>query len=274
VRRAALAAVVWLALAQGAAAAERLRLDGPLIQGGLVRGTAMPGAEVVLDGRPVRVSPAGVFLIGFGRDAPAEARLEVRWPDGARQARTLAIARRTYDIQRIDGLPQQLVTPSPEDLAQIRREAALVRRVRQRDDARTDFLDGFAWPVEGRISGVYGSQRVLNGEPRRPHFGVDIAAPPGTAVAAPAAGVVTLVHPEMFFTGRTVILDHGHGLSSAFLHMQEILVREGQRVRQGEPIGTVGASGRVTGPHLDWRINWFDTRLDPALLAGPMRTAE
>jgi murein DD-endopeptidase MepM/ murein hydrolase activator NlpD len=225
---------------------------------------------VRLDGRAVRVSPAGIFLIGFGRDAPTEARLELRWPDGSGEARTLDIARRTYQIQRIDGLPPRLVTPRPEDLARIRREAALVRQVRRRDEPRTDFLDGFVWPVNGRISGVYGSQRVLNGEPRRPHFGVDIAAPPGTPVKAPAAGVVSLAHPDMFYTGATLILDHGHGLSSAFLHLRDILVRQGQRVGRGEPIGTVGASGRATGPHLDWRVNWFDTRLDPALLAGPM----
>ncbi|MFQ5955324.1 MAG: M23 family metallopeptidase [Kiloniellales bacterium] len=253
-----------------AGAAERLRLDGPLMQGGLVRATAAPGASVRLDGRPVRVSPEGLFLLGFGRDASGEARLEVTWPDGRREVRVLEVASRRYEVQRIDGLPPELVTPGPEDLARAKREAAMVRRARWRDDPRTDFLDPFIWPVTGRITGVYGSRRVLNGNPRRPHYGIDIVAPPGTPVMAPAAGVVTFVHPDMFFSGATLILDHGHGLSSGFLHLQDILVVEGERVARGQPIATVGASGRVTGPHLDWRLNWFQTRLDPALVVGPM----
>jgi murein DD-endopeptidase MepM/ murein hydrolase activator NlpD len=251
-------------------AAEGLRLDGPLTQGGLVRGTAAPGASVRLDGRPVRVSPAGAFVIGFGRDAPGRARLEVTWPDGGREIRGLDIAPRRYRIQRVDGLPPGLVSPGPEDLARIRREAALAAAARRRDDDRTDFLEPFVWPARGPITGVYGSQRVLNGKPRRPHFGIDIAAPAGAPVVAPAAGVVSLAHPDMFFSGATLILDHGHGLSSAFLHLEKILVRQGQRVAQGQPIATVGASGRVTGAHLDWRLNWFQTRLDPGLVVGPM----
>ncbi len=251
-------------------AAEGLRLDGPLIQGGLVRGMAAPGASVRLDGRPVRVSPAGAFVIGFGRDAPGRARLEVTWPDGGREIRGLDIAPRRYRIQRVDGLPPGLVSPGPADLARIRREAALAAAARRRDEARTDFLEPFVWPARGPITGVYGSQRVLNGKPRRPHYGIDIAAPAGAPVVAPAAGVVSLTHPDMFFSGATLILDHGHGLSSAFLHLEKILVRQGQRVAQGQPIATVGASGRVTGPHLDWRLNLFQTRLDPALVVGPM----
>jgi murein DD-endopeptidase MepM/ murein hydrolase activator NlpD len=142
----------------------------------------------------------------------------------------------------------------------------LVETARLLDSARTDFLDGFVWPAQGRISGVYGSQRILNGEPRRPHYGVDIAAPVGTPVRAPAAGVVTLAHPDMYYSGGTLILDHGHGLSSTFLHLSEILAREGQNVSQGEVIGRVGATGRATGAHLDWRMNLLTRRIDPALL--------
>ncbi len=247
-----------------------VHLDGPRIQGGLLRGRVAPGSVVVFEGERVRVSRDGRFLVGFGRDAPPKAVLSVTLPDGRSQRYGLAVKRRKYNIQRIDGLPPRKVTPSKEDLKRIRREVALVKRARRVDDPRTDFLGGFRWPVKGRISGVYGSQRILNGEPRRPHYGIDIAAPKGTRVVAPAAGVVTLVHRDMYFSGGTMIVDHGHGLSSAFLHLSRILVKKGQRVKQGQVIAEVGSTGRSTGPHLDWRINLFGRRLDPALLVGPM----
>ena len=248
-----------------------VRIDGPRIQGGLLRGRVPPGATVELAGEPVRVSGDGWFLVGFGRDAPPEAELVVVFPDGRRERQVLRVERREYRIQRIDGLPPGKVTPrSEEDLARIRAEVRMVGQARSIDEPRTDFLSGFRWPATGRISGVYGSQRILNGEPRRPHYGIDIAAPAGTRVVAPADGVVTLVHPDMFFSGGTLIVDHGHGLSSAFLHLSRILVEKGERVVQGQPIAEVGSTGRSTGPHLDWRINLFDRRLDPALLAGPM----
>ncbi len=255
------------------AVAVELVLDGPLTQGALVVGRAPPGAAVTLDGAPVRTSDDGHFLLGFGRDAPASAELTVRLADGRTERRQLQVAARDYDIQRIDGLPQRKVVPKPEDLARIRADSAAVGRARRRDDARTDFLSGWIWPVEGRISGVYGSQRVLNGEPRRPHFGVDIAAPEGTPIVAPADGVVSLLHPDMFYSGVTLLIDHGHGLSTAYLHMKRALVGEGQRVSRGEVIGEVGASGRATGPHLHWGMNLFKTRLDPAVLVGPMPEA-
>ena len=254
-----------------AAAETGIRLDGPRTQGGLLRGRVAPGTAVAFEGVPVRVSRDGWFLVGFGRDAPPDAKLEVAFPDGRREWMALTVERREYDIQRIDGLPPRKVTPrSEEDLARIREDVRLVKEARAIDDPRSDFLSGFRWPIKGRISGVYGSQRILNGEPRRPHFGIDIAAPTGTKVVAPADGVVTLVHSDMFFSGGTMIVDHGHGLSSAFLHLSRILVEKGERVVQGQPIAEVGASGRSTGPHLDWRINLFDRRLDPALLVGPM----
>ena len=252
------------------AADSGVHLDGPRVQGGLVRGRVAPGSVVKFEGEPMRVSKGGWFLIGFGRDAPPKAVLSVVFPDGRRQRYGLAVKSRKYRIQRIDGLPPRKVTPSKKDLVRIRKEVALVKRARRVDDARTDFLGEFRWPVKGRISGVYGSQRILNGEPRRPHYGIDIAAPKGTKVVAPAAGVVTLVHRDMYFSGGTMIVDHGHGLSSAFLHLSRILVKKGQRVKQGQPIATVGSTGRSTGPHLDWRINLFGRRLDAALLVGPM----
>ena len=277
-----LPAVTWAALCALAlcsllasgplrAAESGLRLDGPRTQGALLRGRVAPGSAVEFDGAPVRVSEDGWFLIGFGRDAPPEATLEVSYPDGRRERQVLAVKPREYRIQRIDGLPERKVTPrSEEDLARIAADVALVKEARRTDDTRTDFLDGFRWPLKGRITGVYGSQRILNGEPRRPHFGIDIAAPTGTKVLAPAGGVVTLAHPDMFFSGGTLIVDHGHGLSSAFLHLSRILVEKGERVAQGQPIAEVGSSGRSTGAHLDWRINLFSRRLDPALLTGPM----
>lgn len=267
-----LALVVPLSFAPAPLAADTgVRLDGPRIQGGLLRGQVPPGSAVEFEGEAVRVSKDGWFLVGFGRDAPPTAELVVVFPDGRRERQELTVERREYAIQRIDGLPPGKVTPrSDEDMARIMAEIRMTKKARAIDDPRTDFLSGFRWPIKGVISGVYGSQRILNGEPRRPHFGIDIAAPTGTRVAAPADGVVTLVHPDMFFSGGTMIVDHGHGLSSAFLHLSRILVEKGQRVAQGETIAEVGSTGRSTGPHLDWRMNLFGRRIDPALLVGPM----
>jgi murein DD-endopeptidase MepM/ murein hydrolase activator NlpD len=269
----AVLSLLALALAGAPARAAELGLEGDFLQGGLVFGQAAPGAVVTLDGRRVRVTDAGRFIFGFGRDAPPNAVLEVAWPDGNVETRRLAVAKRDYKIQRIDGLPPKMVTPPDEVLARIRAENARIAEARAVDRAEPLFESGFVWPVLGPISGVFGSQRVLNGEPRRPHYGVDVAAPPGTPVTAPADGVVAIAHPDMYFTGGTVVLDHGHGLTSVYSHLQEVWAREGARLRQGDPIGSVGATGRATGPHLDWRINWFDQRLDPALLVPPMPEA-
>jgi murein DD-endopeptidase MepM/ murein hydrolase activator NlpD len=197
----------------------------------------------------------------------------VTLPNGETLKRDLAIRQREYEIQRIDGLPQEQVTPPQEVLDRIYAESALLEDTRSIDDPRTDFKNGFIWPVIGPITGVYGSQRVLNGEPRSPHYGIDIAAPTGTKVAAPADGVVTLAHPDMYFSGGTLVLDHGHGLSSSFVHLSRILVEKGERVHQGDVIAEVGATGRVTGPHLHWGMNLFDARIDPGLLMGPMPRA-
>ena len=247
-----------------------LELEGAVTQGALIIGRTDPGTSVSLDGAPVSVSADGVFLLGFSRDAPAKARLDLVFPDGSRSHRNLAVTQRKYKIQRVDGLPPRTVTPSEKDMVRIRKEIAEVKRARKRNDAREDFLKGFAWPLKGRISGIYGSQRILNGKPRRPHFGVDIAAPTGTIVRAPADGIVSLANSDMFFSGGTLIVDHGHGLSSTFMHLNAILVKDGQRVHQGDTIAEVGATGRATGPHLHWGMNLFETRLDPQLLVDPM----
>lgn len=253
-----------------AVSAEALTLEGHLVQGGMAVGEVDPAVQVRFQGRAVRVSPDGRFVIGFARDAQPTATIELRQPDGTVEQHPITIKKRAYKIQRIDGLPPRKVTPSPEDLERIREEIAMVKAVRQTDDPRTDFTQTFIWPVTGRISGIYGSQRILNGNPRRPHYGVDIAAPTGTPVKAPADGLVTLVHDDMFYSGGTLIVDHGHGLSTVYMHLHKILVEKGRRVKQGDVIAQVGATGRVTGPHLHWGMNWFETRLDPALLVPPM----
>ena len=267
--KAALSALLLLLLAS-TAGAQQLSLDGPLTQGGLVTGATEPGAEVRFAGHAVRVSEAGVFLIGFGRDDQGPFELVVRHPDGSVTTRSLAIEAREYRIQRIDGLPRNMVSPDAETLERIQREGAMIAAVRALDTPEPLFASGFVWPAIGPISGVYGSQRILNGEPRRPHFGVDVAGPVGTPVVAPADGVVALAENDLFYTGGTVMLDHGHGLTSVYSHLSQVTVGVGQRVRQGELIGRIGATGRVTGSHLDWRVNLFKTRLDPALLVGPM----
>ncbi|MBT4838472.1 MAG: M23 family metallopeptidase, partial [Methylococcales bacterium] len=178
---------------------------------------------------------------------------------------------RKYKIQRINNLPKRKVTPNKKDLDRIYKEYALSRKARKINALRTDYKTGFIWPVKGRISGVYGSQRILNGKPKRPHFGVDVAVPTGTGVVAPADGIVTMTHSNMFFSGGTLILDHGQGLSSSFLHLSKIVVKKGDVIKQGMKIAEVGATGRVTGPHLDWRMNLFKRQIDPQLLVEPMK---
>lgn len=243
-------------------------------QGGMLIGRTAPGDRVRFNDESIRVSPEGVFIIGFGRDDRLHHTLEVIRAGKIFEKQQINIAKRTYQIQRIDGLPANKVTPPKRDWARIKKEVALVKQARRLDDERSDFMSGFIWPAKGTISGVYGSQRILNGEPRRPHFGVDIAAPVGTPVVAPADGVVTLAHPDMFYSGGTLILDHGHRLSSSFLHLHKILVKEGDRVKQGDPIAEIGATGRVTGAHLDWRMNLRNARIDPQRLVPAMPTSE
>ncbi len=259
-------------LVAGAASGEpRVQLPDSARQGGLLMGQAPAGSRVVHDGYELAVGEPGRFVVGLDRDAPRRIKLRIQLPDGGERVRTIDVAQRDYDVQRIDGLPEEQVSPRSEELlARIREEAAQVRQARQRHDGRSDYLSGWQWPVTGRISGIYGSQRILNGKPRQPHYGIDIAVPTGTPVKAPADGVVSLVHDEMFFSGGTLMLDHGQGLSSTFLHLSRIRVEAGQRVTRGDIIAEVGATGRVTGAHLDWRMSWFDRRVDPTQVVGPM----
>ena len=265
--RALLLAVALLA-GTGARAdcASSIDLPTRTTQGGLVLGKAAPGTTYQVSGREHRVAADGIVAFGAGRDAAPELAVQFRCEDGSEHARTLRVSPRQYRIERVDGVPPATVEPPPGIAERIAREQARVAAARERDEARSDLLQRFRQPVQGRISGVYGSQRVLNGKPKDPHYGLDIAAPTGTAVRTPAAGIVSLADNDLVLTGGTVLLDHGHGLSSVFLHLSRVDVRVGQRLKQGEVLGAVGATGRASGPHLHWGLNWFDVRLDPQLL--------
>ncbi len=247
-------------------AAQKLELEGQWQQGGIVFGKVAPGYDVKVGDRVVRTTKSGDFVFGLAPDAPPEFILELIYAQGRVEQFSYEVKQRTYKVQQVNGVEQKHVTPPAELTARIQREAELARAARLQDDPRTDFLQDFIWPLSGPITGVYGSRRVYNGTPRSPHYGLDIAAPTGTKVVAPAGGLVTLAENDLFYSGGTLILDHGHGLSSTFIHLSKILVAVGDRVEQGQAIAEVGATGRVTGPHLDWRMNWFDVRLDPALL--------
>ena len=247
-------------------------LAGNAIQGGMLRGHTLPSGTVTFADIAVPVLPDGAFLLGLGRDMPRSNELTITTDETCVQQ--VAVAAREYRLQEITGVPQQTVTPSEEHLERIRAERAKVRTAKAQrlafDDGFRAVRDGFAWPVTGRISGVYGSQRIYNGTPGTPHYGVDVARPTGTPVTAPAAGRVTLAEPDLFYSGGTVILDHGYGLSSSFLHLSEVCVSVGGQLAPGDLIGAIGATGRATGPHLDWRMSWFNQRIDPQLLVPPM----
>lgn len=253
-----------------AASGHLLELPGSTTQGGLVLGRTEINAHVTVAGKPVRVATDGAFLFGIGRDDIAPVDVRARFADGQTAAQTLTITARNYPVERVDGVPEATVNPPPEIAQRIEREQAEVMRARERDDDRQDFRFGFTWPVRSRISGVYGSQRVLNGTPKNPHFGVDVAAGTGTPIRAPAGGIISFAKPDLYLTGGTVVLDHGHGLSSVFVHMSRLDVKLNQRIEQGQQLGLVGATGRATGPHLHWGMNWFEVRLDPQLIVGPM----
>jgi murein DD-endopeptidase MepM/ murein hydrolase activator NlpD len=243
-----------------------LELQGSLQQGGLVIGKIPIGYEVIYKQNKLKLTSSGQFLLGFGRNAPAEIKITIINSDSQRLVEVLSIASREYNIQRIQGVPQKTVTPSETDLKRIRSDIALVKNARKDITDRMDFLVGFKEPNIGPITGIYGSQRFYNGVPKSPHYGIDYAAPTGTLVKAPAGGQVTLAHKDLFYSGGTLIIDHGHGLSSTFLHLSEIVVELGQIVKPDQVIGKVGSTGRATGPHLDWRMNWRDQRIDPKLV--------
>lgn len=257
-----------LALPLPVHALDTVSFEGHFIQGGLVVGQTLPGSIIKHGERQVRVSNNGTFILGFDRDAKPNDQISVEHPGKAAFLYPITIKKQTYKTTRIDGLPGRKVTPKEEDLKRIRADNAKIGAVRKLDTDTANFLSGFIWPVKGRISGVFGSQRILNGKPRRPHNGIDIAAKKGTPVIASADGTIALVHEDMFFSGKTVMIDHGHGLSSVYIHMDKITVKDGARVRQGDQIGTIGMTGRATGPHLHWGVTLFKVPLDPKIIVA------
>ncbi|MGY3264318.1 M23 family metallopeptidase [Lysobacter sp. HA35] len=243
-----------------------VELPATASQGALAIGRAPANAHVRFAGRDVRVAPDGHFALGIARDASGRMPVSIDVPGSLPETIGLQIVPRDWPIEHVNGVPPATVNPPPAIAARIEAEQARVAAVRTRDDERVDFLQRFQWPVQGRISGRFGNQRVYNGSAGAPHSGMDIAAATGTPVHAPAAGTITFADPDLYLTGGTVVLDHGHGVSSNFLHLSRIDVHVGDRVAQGQVIGAVGSTGRATGPHLHWGMNWFDVRIDPLLL--------
>jgi len=254
-------------LATGACAAgrskDRLVIKGAMEQGSLALGYADPKATVKVDGQAVRLSPDGVFAFGFAFDQTRPSLVEVSWSDGTVESQSYTPTVRQYEIQRVNGLPQNTVTPPPEVLERIKREAGEIYVARQRDMPGSDFLSGFDWPAPGIESGVFGSQRIDNGVPMAPHFGVDMAAPTGTPIRAPADGTVSL-SADHYLNGGFTLIDHGQGVSTSYLHQSKRLVKDGDVVKRGQLIGEIGQTGRATGPHLHWAMNWFEVKLDPS----------
>jgi biotin carboxyl carrier protein len=244
----------------------RVVLPASASQGAMVIGKVPAGSSVRYAGRDLRVSSYGSVVFGIGRDEKGPLQVQVRRPDGSSETASIVVTPRDWPTERVNGVPPKTVNPPPAIAERIAREQALVTESRRRDDNRTDFTQTFAWPVQGRISGRFGNARVYNGQPGSGHSGMDIAVPTGTPVKAPAAGIVTFANPDLYLTGGTLVLDHGFGISSNFLHLSRIDVKVGDRIEQGQTIAAVGATGRATGPHLHWGMNWFDTRIDPLLV--------
>jgi murein DD-endopeptidase MepM/ murein hydrolase activator NlpD len=253
------------------AAAQAVKLDRAAEQGNIILGIAPAGAvSLSLDGVPVKLARDGAFIIAFHRDAVAKSRLLALMPDGKSVLQDIDVKPRVYNVQKVDGLPPKTVVLSPEDELRRKGEVAKIAAARGVISDVQGWRQKFIWPAMGRISGVYGSQRIRNGVPGSPHFGVDVARPTGTPIVAPADGVVVLAEPDMLLEGGLLILDHGHGLFSDYLHLSRLDVKVGDVLKQGQPMAAIGGTGRATGPHLHWGLRWASTRLDPSRLAGPM----
>ena len=242
----------------------KIILEGDFVQGGLVKGKINKDLDVKFKEKVLRKTSNGSFVIGFGRDHPKQANLyffvNQNWV-----LKKLDIKQRQYKTQVINGLEKKMVTPPKSFWDRIKKESKIIREVRSLD-SNVDFIfQKFDWPTIGIISGVFGSQRILNGKPKRPHYGIDIAAPEGTGIFAPTEAIVRMAEKDLYYTGGTIMLDHGHGVTSVYSHLSSIDVKVGDKINKDQKIGEVGSTGRSTGPHLDWRINWFSERLDPAL---------
>jgi len=234
--------------------------DGKFIQGSFILGKTEPDSEVFIDKQKVKVTSDGYFAFGLGRDRKNDVVITINEKKIVKK-----VFKRKYEIQRIDGLEEKKVTPPEEVYERIKRENKWIGEARAINSDLAFFKNNFINPLENAIvTGVYGSQRILNGKPKWPHYGIDFAAEEGTEIKAMLDGVVTLAEPDLFYTGGTLIFDHGHGISTLYMHMKTLMVQKGQKVKQGDIIGTVGSTGRSTGAHLDVRLNWFQTRLDPA----------
>ena len=243
--------------------ASAVKFKGKFIQGHFIIGKTEPGTRVSIDKKEVRVTNDGYFVFGLSRDRKYDVVIALN-KDGNKKNIVKKIQKRKYNIQRIDGLDEKKVTPPEEVYERIKKENKLISDVRSKDSNLTFFKNKFNLPIEHAIiTGVYGSQRILNGKPKWPHYGLDFAADEGTKIKAMIDGTVTMVQPDLYYTGGTLIFDHGHGISTLYMHMKKIFVKEGQKVKQGDVIGTVGSTGRATVPHLDVRLNWFHVRLDP-----------
>ena len=244
-------------------------LRGGAVEGGLMIARTAPDNRVTLDDAAIPVAPDGLFIVGFHRDSDLPVTIGITTADGTSQLTVLTPQQRSYQIQRIDGLQKNMVTPPENVIARIKSDQAAVAEARQTPAAAGDFWRGIDWPVTGRISGVFGSQRILNGQPRQPHYGIDIAVPKGTPVRAPASGLVTLVK-DLYFSGWTVIINHGLGLNSTFLHLDSTAISVPDPLHRRRTLPPPPPTGRSTGPHLDWRLDWQGRRIDASLAAGPM----
>jgi murein DD-endopeptidase MepM/ murein hydrolase activator NlpD len=249
------------------AAASRLTLNGAMQEGGMVTGKTDIGTKLVLDDAPLDVGSSGDFVFGFSYDRAKPAVLTATYADGTTETRNVVPISRQYEIQRITGLPEKMVTLPPDVLERRKHEIAMIADARKKITEATWYAEPFDWPIAGIISEPYGGQRILNGEPRAPHLAIDIAAPAGTPIHAPAPGVVSLCGPDFYLEGGLTIIDHGQGISTCYLHQSKQMVKVGDKVAHGDVIGLVGMTGRATGPHLHWGLNWFQVALDPSLSA-------
>ena len=240
-------------------------LSGEIKQGGLIVGKALPGSSAKLNDKQLKLSTQGDFIFGFSRDDETTYQLVVTEPNGQSITRVLKPAKRQYKIDRVEGIAKKIMQPDPKNVARAAKDRKQVKNARALVSELTDFAHGFDLPRKSKVTGVYGSQRFYNGKAGNPHYGVDYRGKVGDPVNAPAGGIVTLWVPDMFYSGGTLIIDHGFGVNSTFLHLSKAHVKVGQRIEKGQLIAAVGQSGRVSGPHLDWRINWFNVRIDPSL---------
>jgi murein DD-endopeptidase MepM/ murein hydrolase activator NlpD len=242
------------------------QLTEQFFQGALIVGKTSPTNKVSLNGKAIKVSSTGDYALGFSRDEKNNSELVIISPNGATEKRILKPLKREYNIQKVEGIAKKIMNPNKKANVRAGEDNKKISAARKVDSDLTAFAQGFIAPIEGTITGVYGSQRYYNGVPKRPHYGLDYAGKKGDPVKAPADGTVLMYVHDMFYSGGTMIIDHGHGVSSTFLHLSNSYVKVGDKVTKGQLVAAVGSSGRATGPHLDWRINWFNMRLDPALV--------